>query len=88
MNEYNILYFSSWFRFGGKTAGKEDAVYKGGEMVALALLERVVRDSPSQKLPLEGGEGARSHAVIWRKSISDRGNNSCHGPEAEPAWHV
>lgn len=54
----------------------------------MALLERVVRDSPSEKLPLEGGEGARSHAVIWRKSSSDRGNTKCHGPEAEPAGHV
>lgn len=52
-------------------------------MVAMAVLHRVVGDSPSEKLMFEGGEGTRSHVVIWRKSNSDRGN-TCSGPGAEP----
>lgn len=54
----------------------------------VAILERVVGDNLFEKLTFEGREGARSDVVIWRKSISDRGNSNCNGPEAEPACHV
>lgn len=62
--------------------------YEGGKIVVLAILDRVVRDSLSEKLTFEGGEGTRNHVLIWRKRISSRANSKWHGPEAEPASHV
>lgn len=54
-------------------------------MVVLAVLGRVVF---FEKLMFEGGEGAKSHVVIWRRSLSGRGNSKHDGPEAEPVSHV
>lgn len=56
--------------------------------MVLMILGRVVRDSLSEKLMFEEGEGAESHVVIWRRNISGIGNSKHHGSEAEPVSHV
>lgn len=45
-------------------------------MVVMAILDNVVRDSLSEKPTFEGGEGTRSHVVVWRKSTQTEGINA------------
>lgn len=42
-------------------------------MVVMAILDSVVRDSLSEKLMFEGGEGTRSLVVVCRKSTQTEG---------------